>query len=64
MTLPHSTEPRIDPPRRYTLDDHPNRNVEPDEWMLRRTRQTVANLMPLYAAIELPSTRKDQAYHG
>ena len=36
----------------YTPDNHPNRDVKPDDWMLRNMRQTLANIAPLYAQLD------------
>lgn len=37
----------------FTPDNHPLRNIKPDDWMLRNLRQTLANVAPLYAEIDL-----------
>lgn len=40
----------------YTPDNHPLRNIKPDDWMLRNLRQTLVNVAPLYAEIDLAAT--------
>lgn len=45
--------PRTDPRPGFTPDNHPARDVKPDDWMLRNLRQTMENIAPLYAGIDL-----------
>lgn len=56
MTAP-APLPRIDPRPGFRPDNHPNRNITPDDWMLRNLRRTMENIAPLYAGIDLE--RKD-----
>lgn len=51
--------PHIDPRPGFRPDNHPLRNVTPDDWMLRNLRRTMENIAPLYAGIDLTPTRKE-----